>query len=345
MKKTPIQAKLITNRSNIAYLSGFTGSSGFILITKNKTYLFTDSRYIERAKSTIKKGIEVINVTRVWRNPEELKENWQKILKKHRTKVIGVEEENITVAKLKKFKKISRIKGKPIKFTDISGEIEAKREAKSEKEIKLIKKSQQITKKILEEIIKKYITPSSSKKSASVSEIDIVWKIKEMAHKLGSEDVSFEPIVAFGKNSAIPHHQPSKTTLKKDDVVLIDMGVKYKGYCSDMTRTILPKTPTQEQKEVYATVARAQKEAIKKIRAGITGKRADSFARSIIEEAGYGEYYEHAGGHGIGLEIHEAPSLSQNYTKKLKKNSVITVEPGIYLPGKFGVRIEDIVHI
>lgn len=343
MPHPPIQAKLITNRSNISYLSGFTGSAGFMLLTKNKDYLFTDSRYIERAKNTIKKGIEIIDVTRVWRNPEELKKSWQKILKKHRVKVLGVEEDDLTVAKFKKFKKISKSKNGKIKFTDTSGEIENKRETKTEKEIQLIKKSQRINEKVFAEI--KKIVQVLQGRSSTISEMDLAWKIKELAHKHGADDIAFDPIVAFGKNSAIPHHQPGKTRLKKQDVTLIDMGVKYKGYCSDMTRTILPRKPSPQQKEIYNIVLTAQKEAIKKIRAGITGKRADSYSRSIIEKAGYGDYYEHAGGHGIGIDIHESPSLSENYTKKLKKNSVITIEPGIYIPGKFGVRIEDMVIV
>ncbi len=335
------QAKLITNRSNISYLSGFTGSSGFMLLTKNKNYLFTDSRYIERAKNTIKKGIEIVDVTKVWRNPKELEESWQKILRKHRIKVLGVEEDNLTVAKFKKFKKISKPKNGKIKFTDISGEIESKREIKTGIEIKLIQKSQRINEKAFTEI--KKIVQAARRNSNSISEVDLAWKIRELSHKYGAEDIAFEPIVAFGKNSAIPHHQPGEIHLKKDDVVLIDMGVKYKGYCSDMTRTLLPQKPSFRQKEIYTIVLNAQKEAIKKIHAGITGKKADSYSRAIIEKAGYGDYYEHAGGHGIGLDIHESPSLSVNYTKKLKKNSVITVEPGIYIPGEFGVRIEDMI--
>ncbi len=333
------QAFLITSKSNIDYLSNFTGSSGFMLLTKTKKYLFTDSRYIERAKNTIKKGIDVVDTTKLWKNPRELKENWQKTLKKHRISILGVEESNLTVTKYKLYKKIS---GK-IKLTDCSNKIEDAREQKTPQEIKLLKKSQSINEKTFL-TIKKIIQESLQKKTA-ITEQEIAWKIKELGNKFGAEDVSFDPIVAFGKNSALPHHSPTNAKLKKGDVVLIDMGMKYQGYCSDMTRTFFTAPPTKEQKEVYETVLKAQQNCIKNLKAGITGKQADHAARQIIENAGYGEFYGHAGGHGIGLDIHESPALSENYTKKIRANTVVTAEPGIYLVDKFGVRIEDMILV
>ncbi len=333
------QAKLITNKSNIAYLSGFTGSSGFMLLTKSKNYLFTDFRYIERAKNSIKKGIEIVDTTRMWRNKEELRKNWQKVLKKHRVKTLGVEESDLSVTRYKQYKKIS---GK-IKFSNISGEIESTREVKKQDELMLIKKSQQINEKVfleIKDLIRKHL---KSGNRTALTEAQVAWKIREFANNHGAEDLSFDPIVGFGKNSAIVHHEPGKTKLKKGDIVLIDMGVKYQGYCSDMTRMIFTAKPTKLQEEVYNLVLKAQENAISQIKAGHTGAKADKFSRKIIEKGGYGEAYGHAGGHGIGLDIHETPSLSENYKKKLKENSVITIEPGIYLPGKFGVRIEDMI--
>ncbi len=324
---------LITNKSNIRYLSNFTGSTGFMLLTKSKKYLFTDFRYIERAKNTIKKGIEIIDTTKMWKNEVELKENWQKILRRHQIKVLGIEEGSLTILRYKKFKKISP----KIAFKDISGKIEKLREIKSKQEISYIQKSQSINEKVFVKI-KKII-----QKRKPISEIDLAWKIKEFGHKFGADDVSFDPIMAFGKNSAIPHHAPTTRKLKKSDVVLIDMGMRHKGYCSDMTRTILPKKPTKKQKEIYNIVLKAQTHTIKNIKPRMTGRTADNLARKIINRAGYEENYGHAGGHGIGLDIHESPSLSQKNTKPLKTNSIITVEPGIYLPGEFGVRIEDMI--
>lgn len=337
MKKQTPQASLILNKSNIKYLSNFTGSSGFMLLTKSTKYLFTDFRYIQRAKNSIKKGIKLIDITKMWKNPEDLKAHWQSILKKHKIETLGIEESTITVAQYKKYKKISTFKNQSIKFLDISGNIEKKREIKEKFEITYTKKSQEINEKTLS-LIKKII-----QERKPVTEMELAWKIKELGYKFGAEDISFEPIIAFGENSAIPHHSPSERKLKKSDVVLIDMGMKYKGYCSDMSRTILPNNPTKEQQKVYNLVLEAQTFAIKNIKPGITGKKADQLSRDIIKNAGYGEFYGHAGGHGIGLDIHETPSLSDKYLKKLKENSIITVEPGIYLEGKFGVRIEDMI--
>lgn len=327
---------LITDKSNIFYLSNFSGSSGFMLLTKTKKYLFTDSRYTEQAKEIIKKDITLIDVTRVFRNPKELKENWQKILKKHRIKELGVEESNLTVARYKRFKKMS---GSKIKFKDISGKIEKQRMIKQKDEIKKTIKSQSINEKVFLEI-KKIVD-----KRKPVTELELANKIKELGSKYGAEDVSFDPIVAFGKHSSRPHHSPDKTKLKKNDIVLIDMGMKYQGYCSDMTRMILPKKPTALQTEIYNLVLQAQLAGIKGIKSGITGKKADALSRDIIEAAGYGEQYGHSGGHGVGIDIHESPALSSKDLSKFKENTIITVEPGIYLPGKFGVRIEDMLLI
>lgn len=341
-----IDAYLITDKSNIAYLSNFTGSSGFMLLTKKKNYLFTDFRYIERAKKTIKKGITIIDTTRMWRNPTELKKNWQKILSRHRLKNIGIEEDNLTVSRLKRFKKISHIPKQKIKFIDISGYIEKKRMIKSSSEIAKITKSQRINEKTfltIKKIIQEHCRPEKPK--FRLTEKYLAWKIIELGHQFGADTVSFDPIVAFGQHSALPHHEPDNTVLKKGDLVLIDMGMKYQGYCSDMTRVIFTATPSPKQKLIYNLVLQAQKAAIKKIRSSLTGKQIDNFSRSIIKKAGFGDQYGHAGGHGIGLDIHEIPSLSESYPEKIPANTVITIEPGIYLPGEFGIRIEDMVIV
>ncbi|MBI5754022.1 aminopeptidase P family protein [Candidatus Peregrinibacteria bacterium] len=344
-------AQLITNKTNVTYLSNFNGSAGFMLLTKNKKYLFTDFRYIERAKSTIKKGIELVNITRVWRNPKELAASWQKILSKNKIKILGVEESDLTVSRYKKFQKMSKplknkkIFKKPPKFVDISDEIEKIRAIKTPTEIKIITESQRINERVflkIKKIIQKWL--KSDQKSA-LKESYLAWEIKKLAHQFGAEDVSFDPIVGFGSHSARPHHEPDQTKLKKGDIVLIDMGVKYKGYCSDMTRMLFTGKPTAKQVEIYNLVLAAQENAIKKIKAGISGINADKLSRDMIDQAGYKEQYGHAGGHGIGLDIHEIPSLASSYKGPLPENSIVTVEPGIYLEGDFGVRIEDMILV
>lgn len=330
-------ADLVSNKSNIRYLSDFTGSAGFMLIIGTKKYLLTDFRYIERAKNCIKKDVTLV----------EFKNNWKEIIKKHKITSLGLEEDELTVRKFKHFKKLSQ--GLKLKYTDISGKYASLREIKSPSEIKLIQKSQAINEKVFI-VIKKIIqewckqTPAHQKKNP-LYEIDLAWKIKELGNEFGAEDVSFDPIVAFGKNSAIPHHFPGKNKLKINDIVLIDMGMKYQGYCSDMTRTFFTGKATKFQEEIYNLVLEAQLAAIKNIKAGISGSKADALSRNIISKAGYGEFYGHAGGHGVGLDIHESPALSAKYDKKIRDNVVITIEPGIYLAGKFGVRIEDMLLV
>lgn len=336
-----MSSSLITNKTNIAYLSGFTGSNGFLLLTPKKKYLFTDSRYILRAEKTINKSFEIVDITRLWKNKEAVIKHWQSLLKKHRITELGVEESTLTVAEYKRYKKIS---GK-VRLKDISGQIEETRETKTPKEIALIKKSQAINEKVfleVEKTIKKHLGIFSRK---ALSEKDIAWKIRELGHKYGAEDLSFDPIVGFDDNSAIVHHSPTDRKLHKGALILIDMGMKYQGYCSDMTRMIFTTKPTKKQAEVYNLVLQAQNNALQKIKAGHSGKQADDFSRTLINEAGYEQFYTHSGGHGIGLDIHETPTLSANFTKPLKANSIITVEPGIYLPGEFGVRIEDMLLV
>ena len=331
LTKIKVTGFLVTNRTNIFYLTGFNGSSGSLLITRTKTILFTDPRYIERAKYTIPKFIQV----------KDPKEEFQKTLKSLRIKNLGFEGNSVTVNNLKKLKKLSS----KIKFKDFSGEIEKLRAIKDPHEIKLLKRSQEINLKtfgLIKKVIQKH--QSTGKK---LREIDVVWEIKKVGFDLGAEDESFDPIVAFGKNTSIPHHDSGNTNLKKNDIILIDMGMKYKGYCSDMTRTILPKNPTKLQKEVYKIVEQAQRNALDKAKNKMVEQKIDSLAREIIEEAGYGENFIHGTGHGVGLEIHESPSLKESKENKtrIQPNMVVTIEPGIYLPGKFGVRIEDIILI
>lgn len=339
------QANLITNKSNIQYLSNFTGSSGFLLQNKSKTYFFTDFRYIERAKDSIYKNIELIDITKLWKNPEQVKLHWQKLLAKHKVTVVGIDENDLTLAQFKKYQKLCRLPGQKIKFVNIAGEIEATREIKTAEEIAKTIKSQRINEKVfltIKNIIHEALPTLSSK---PLTELEVAWGIRQLGIEFGANDVSFDPIVAFGAHSARPHHEPTRTKLKKGDIILIDMGMKYQNYCSDMTRMIFTAPPTPKQKEIYNLVLEAQLASIKGIKAGLTGARADHLGRSIIAKAGYGEMYGHSGGHGIGLDIHESPALSEKYTKPLKENQIITIEPGIYLPGEFGVRIEDMLLI
>lgn len=323
---------LVTNKYNLEYLIGFRGSSGFILLTNGKNttdgvnYFFTDGRYAEIAKSLGKE----INFEFVLHD-KNFKGKWKEILRKHRIKKLYFETEDLTVAKLSAFKKIS----KGVKYKETSYEIASKlRVQKNSTELNKISKAQSIIEKVFSQIKREL--------KAGQTEIGIAWRIKELCRKFDADDISFEPIVGFAENSASPHHQNTNRKLKKGDVVLIDHGAKFDGYCSDMTRMIFTTQPTEKEAEIYNTVLKAQLAGIKAIKAGEKASKIAKIAQKIIENAGYGKNYTHSLGHGVGLEVHDPPtSLSIRSKDILKEGMVVTIEPGIYLSGKFGVRIED----
>lgn len=333
LKNKKIQAILVTKPENVRYLTGFIGTFGEVILTKTKKILITDARYTFEAKKICFNDVEIVEI-------KSYQEDVGKLFKKLKIENLGFESRHFSYGKFLAFKKMFR--GTGLKLKPLMHEIDQLRIIKTETEIKLIEKSLRISEKILEQAAKLL--------KVGVTEQEIARKILLMALDLGAERLSFEPIVGFGKNSGSPHSTPSNTKYKASDVALIDMGVVYHGYCSDITRTFLPKKPTTEMTKVYQTVLEAQNNCINQIRSGLTGTQADKLCREVIKKAGYGENFTHASGHGVGLEIHESPSLSHKLKHKdrkitLEKSMVVTVEPGIYLSGKFGVRIEDMVVI
>lgn len=294
---------------------------------RRKNYFFTDFRYKSIAKHLEK------SKTRIPFEFIELDRDYQKKLTKicSRSQVIEFESKHVTVDALKGWKK--SFKGK--KMQPMKKLIEKMRLIKDKEEIKLMKKSQKINEQTFL-AVRKLIKPG-------MTEQEIAWKIQSIGHDLGAEEISFPPIVAFGPNSAIPHHQNTTRKLKKSDIVLIDMGMKYKGYCSDMTRTFFMNKPTAEQAKVYQLVLDAQLAAIAAVKPGAKVAKLDQIARDTMGE--YAEYFGHSLGHGIGLDVHEAPGVSTRSKETLKEGMVVTMEPGIYLDGKFGVRIEDMGRV
>lgn len=328
LQQNKIDGLFVTSKQNVQYLTNFSGSHGKVLLTKSKNYLLTDFRYLEEARKLKRDKIkfEVVNITQ---NEETI---IQKLLKKHKIKKLGYEGDHTTVTKLKKLRKTIK---KAAKLTYTTNIIEKLRAIKTGKELKLIQKAQEITHKIFL-ALKKEISFGQSEK-------DIAWKIKTLARKFSAQDLAFEPVVAFGKNSACPHHKNTDKKLKKGDLILLDLGVVYKNYHSDMTRIIFTKKPTPLETKIYNLVLKAQQNALSKIKPGITCNKTDSFTRKIIAKTGYEENFQHGSGHGTGLQIHEKPNLCEKNREKLQENMVFTIEPGIYLQGKFGIRIEDLV--
>ncbi len=317
----------ITDEYNIRYLSNFTGTNGQILLTSHQAYFFTDFRYLQVAKKILPKEIELINTNK------PLSELLNKIFIQHRITAVYFEEKKLSYLFYKNYKKNLQVK----KFLPSLNFIENFRVIKTAEELKLIIKAQRLAEKAFLEVRRNL--------KIGKTEEQIAWEIEKIGHDFGADTISFPAIVGFGENSGSPHHQNSKRKLKKGDMVLIDMGMKYKGYCSDMTRMIFTTKPTTLQEKIYNTVLEAQETAIKKLKAGTIGEMGDKWARDVITQAGYGKTFGHSLGHGIGLEVHEAPYLSTNFRKEIPENTVVTVEPGIYLENSFGVRIEDMVLV
>lgn len=330
LKKQKLDAIYLSKPENIQYHTGFKGSFSVAILNTNKVELITDSRYQEQAKKLCFKHVKITIITDSLE--DTLKESTQKL------KNIGFEANHLNYNQTLNLRRI--FKGK--KLIPLNKEVDQLRTIKSSPELRIIKQSQQLNEQTLSLILPKL--------KAGITEAEIAWEIEKTARTLGANNLAFPPIVAFGVNSASPHHSPSNKKLQKGEMILIDMGVKYEDYCSDMTRTFFTKPPTKEQATVYQTVLNAQQNCIKNLKPGITGLEGDKLARDIIINSGYGELFTHANGHGLGLEIHESPSLSPKTKHSdrlltLQEQMAITVEPGIYLPDKFGVRIEDIVVI
>ncbi len=327
LKKKKISGFLITNIINVRYLSNFTGSNGQILITKNNLYFFTDFRYLEQSKKEVSKDFQIIIYKKFI---SELKN----ILKKEKVKSIGIEAENINLKQYKEFtKKIDFVKIKPIENFLLS-----LRKVKTEEEIKKIKKAIEISERALKNCAY-YIEA----KGLGITEEKFARKLHFEMLKLGAEDISFPIIVLSDKNSSIVHGKPSNTPLKRN--ILIDFGAKFNGYCADKTVSIILNTKEEELKKIFNIVKDAKNFAIEKIKIGKKAKDIDKIAREYIDKKGYGKYFGHSLGHGIGLEVHENPVIAPNSKEIIEEGNVFTVEPGIYIPDFGGVRLEDVVYV
>lgn len=321
-------AVLITSDINRRYFTGMKSSAGVILGFREKAYLIIDFRYIEKARKTVT-ACEVIEQIKL---PEQILE----LLKKHNAKTVAVESMDMTIQRLNLFK-MSLTDIEFITTDELSTAIYDMRTVKTKDEIEKIQKAQQIAEKAFDEVLN-FIKPG-------VSEREISMLLDNVMIRNGAEAISFDTIALTGQNTYMPHGVPTDCTVQKGDFVLMDFGAVYDGYHSDMTRTVCVGEPTEEMKKVYNIVLEAQLKALRFIKSGVTGAEADSIARNYIASYGYGETFGHSLGHGVGMEIHEYPNASQRSKAIFKENMVVTVEPGIYLSGKFGVRIEDFVVV
>ena len=327
----------ITQPENRRYLSGFkakdvqmTESSGALLITEMEALLITDSRYATEAE---KEAVDFDVLTQ----QKGLQESLPPILARLGTRNLGFEENAVTCGfheeLSKKLKKLSP----PVRLVPLRGLVDEMREIKERSEIKAIEASADVMSEILAEVIAS-LEPGRRERK-------VAWQIEGLAHEAGVEDLAFPPIVASGPHSALPHAAPTDRKIRDKEPIVLDVGVKLDGYCCDMTRTLFLGTPGPKFRKIYRVVREAQLSALQNVLAGMESTLPDSIAREVINNAGFGEYFGHALGHGIGLAAHERPRLGPEKPVKLKQGMVITLEPGIYLPGKGGVRLEEMVVI
>ena len=320
MDKKKIRFLLVTRPANVTYITGFLGEDSWAAVAKGGVYLLTDSRYTEQAQKECP-SCNIID------RAGPMIDAVARLVKKLKSIRAVAVEDSVSMADFELLKKTVKAR-----LRTAAGIIEAIRSVKDQSEIAAIKAAAAISAKALAQTLP-HIKPG-------VTESELAGMLDFQIRKLGARS-SFEPIVAFGPNGSRPHHQPGKRKLRENDAVLIDFGAKYKGYCSDITRCFLcGEGMTAFYKKVYDVVERAQAAAIKMIKAGVKITQVDAAARQVIDKAGL-PVYGHGTGHGIGLEIHESPFLKPDGEGKLKSGLVITIEPGIYIPGRLGIRIED----
>lgn len=324
-----IDGFLVTCWENKRYLTNFSGSTGWVIVTPDRCVIMIDGRYTEQAAEECPSFVERQHISDFVNGfPKEL----PAALHQLKVKRVGIEAHKMTLLEARTIEENSG----SVTLVSTTGWLEALRIKKTPDEVRLLRSAIAMGEKACEKGI--------GKVEPEVPEVKVAHTIIDYLSQHGVKE-SFDTIVASGERSAMPHGRPTDRKMKKGDIVVIDMGALVEGYHSDITRTVCIGEPTDEQRKVYELLQKAQEAAYKVIKPGITGKDADAAARKVISEAGYGDYFTHGLGHGIGLEIHEAPTLRKTGDQVLEEGMVVTVEPGIYMAGKFGMRLEDDVLV
>lgn len=325
LKRVGLDCFLFTSHSNLFYLSNFSSSNAYILLFPDEGYYITDSRYYENAKNRIK-GLDVIQI-----NQKKLKDILLELLSEKRAKIVGFEKDKIT---LSFYEKLREELG-DYQLSGFNGFLDKIRMVKTDSEIEVIHEAVKKIDKIFSQILREI--------EDLPTEISVRRRIIDLIFQEGGTGESFPAIVATGVHSAIPHWETSNSRIQKNAPLLIDMGMKLSGYCSDFTRTVFLGKVDQKLMDIYHVVKEANIEATSVVKAGIPIKEIDKRARWVIERYGYGDYFIHSTGHGIGIDIHEEPRIYRDNEETLLENTVFTIEPGIYIPGVGGVRLENIV--
>ena len=319
-----VDGLLLTSRYSRHYGAEYDVAEGVAIVAKEGCRYFTDSRYIECAEKNLK-GFDVRMVDR--------SRNYFRCINDaiadFGVTTLGYEEDYLTVAEFRGYEK--NLNAKLMPFNKPISDFRA---SKEEWELDLMKKAQQITDQAFTEVLPRI--------KVGMSELELQAELIYCMYKNGGTGLAFDPIVVSGPNTSLPHGVAGERRIQAGDFVTMDFGASYMGYCADMTRTVAVGFATEEMKKVYSIVLEAQRAAIAETKAGVTGAFVDGIARKVIENAGYGEYFGHGYGHSLGLEIHENPNMNTRNHEPLPLHAVCSAEPGIYLPGKFGVRIEDV---
>ena len=320
-----VDGLLLTSRYGRMYGAEFDIAEGIAIVTKAGCRYFTDSRYIESAQNNIQ-GFAVIETNRA--NPYSQLLN--QAIADFGIHTLGYEENYLTVGEFMGFEE--KLNAKLVPYNE---KIYGFRAVKEDWELARMKKAQEITDRAFTEMLGK-IKPGLTEKQLQA---ELVYSLL----KNGADNLAFEPIVVSGPNTSMPHGVPGERVVQEGDFITMDFGALYQGYCADMTRTVAVGYATEEMEKVYNTVLKAQEAAIAATKSGMAGKEIDAVARQIITDAGYGTFFGHGYGHSLGMEVHEAPNCNPGGNVVMEPGMVSSAEPGIYLPGKFGVRIEDVV--
>ena len=323
-----VDGLLVNSLPNIRYLTGFSGSSALLVATLTELVFITDFRYETQVGSEVGDFAEVrIEPTSLWTGL------WDRLPRLSHIEVIGFESAHVVH---RDFQRLLS-EGARWQWRAKTGLVEDLRESKDNDEVSLISEAARIATSALTRVLPMI--------HAGLSELEAAGILEKALRDEGSEDAPFSPIVASGPRAALPHARPSGKVIERGDLVLLDFGAQFSGYCSDITRTVVVGAASAEQREVYDIVREANRIAASKVKPGMTGMAADMLARSYIERRGHGAAFGHSLGHGLGLEVHEAPRLARTVEAPLKQGAVVTIEPGIYRAGWGGVRIEDDVHL
>lgn len=326
LREQGLDAFIVAAPVNWAYLTGFTGSSGLLLLNQERAVLLTDARYVEQAKEEAP-GVEVR------RSSREPVQDLARILRSWGAREVGFEADHLTV---KRFRAWER-ELPEVSWREGNGVVEALRAIKEEEELALIRQAIAIAEGALREVFPLLVEGRS--------ESELALELEFSLRRRGAEAPAFTTIVASGPRGALPHGVASQRRLKRGDLITIDCGALYRGYASDLTRTFALGEVDARQKEIYELVRLAQQEGIRAIRPGRPAREVDAAARRVIEESGLGEYFGHGLGHGVGREVHEQPVVGPSSEEVLRPGMIITVEPGIYIPEWGGVRIEDMALV